>query len=214
MDYTQQDIEDNMGLVHFVVQRVFHKMRDGLIGYDDMLGDGTLGLIHALEKFDPSRGFKFSSYGYKCIWGYIMRGNRDFYQERWKTRRPKTGNPEGTPAYTFSIHGKHSKDGNGAHNLTWEDVISDEDVVVGFYKEGDTTAEMDSLNAEWLRRQMMEPLNPRQRAVLEVILYNNLRQLEAAKQFGVSRQAVHIQWKKILRKIQAVVTPEILEAIA
>ncbi len=207
MDYTQQDVEDNMGLVHFVAQSLSHKLQDNLIGYEDLVSDGTLGLIHALKRFDPDRGFKFSSYAYKCIWGCILKGNRDFYQERWKTRRPLIGNPEGTRAYTFSIHGKT---GGGLDGLTWEEVIGEKDVVVGFYKEEDPATKLDSLDPDRLRQRMMEPLSPRQRAILGVILDNDLSQVETAKQFGVSKQAIHIQWKRILEKLQGFITPEML----
>lgn len=38
-----------------------------------LIGEGNLGLIHALEKFDPARGHRFSTYATRWIRHYIER---------------------------------------------------------------------------------------------------------------------------------------------
>lgn len=54
----QKMIESNLRLVVSIAR---HYQNRGM-ALDDLIEEGNLGLIHALEKFDPERGFRFSTY--------------------------------------------------------------------------------------------------------------------------------------------------------
>lgn len=57
-DARQKMIEHNLRLVVNVAKRYLNRG----IPLLDLVEEGNLGLIHAIEKFDPSRGFRFSTY--------------------------------------------------------------------------------------------------------------------------------------------------------
>ena len=66
-------IEQNLGLVHHIVKRFLNR------GYDteDLFQIGVIGLIKAIDKFDPSFDVKFSTYAVPLIAGEIKRFLRD-----------------------------------------------------------------------------------------------------------------------------------------
>lgn len=64
---------DNMGLVHACCKRFAGKG----IEYDELFAAGSLGLAKAINNFDESRNFQFSTYAFPVIMGEIKRLFRD-----------------------------------------------------------------------------------------------------------------------------------------
>ena len=59
-------VSANLGLVHAVVKAQYASFRKTGLSYDEIVQEGSLGLIRAAELFDPSRGLRFSTYA--TIW--------------------------------------------------------------------------------------------------------------------------------------------------
>lgn len=66
-------IKDNIGLVHSIAKRFKGRGED----YDDLYQAGCVGLIKAVDNFDASKGFLFSTYAVPVIMGEIRRLFRD-----------------------------------------------------------------------------------------------------------------------------------------
>jgi RNA polymerase primary sigma factor len=76
----EEMIERNLGLVHSVAQRY----RGRGAPYDDLVQEGTIGLVRAVEKFDHRRGLKFSTY---AVW-WIRRSLTNAVNEERTIRIP------------------------------------------------------------------------------------------------------------------------------
>jgi len=76
-------IELNMPLVRFIAARFRHRAED----MDDILQVGTIGLIKAVDGYDPGRGVEFVTYAIPTIAGEIKRFFRD---TSWPVRVPRS----------------------------------------------------------------------------------------------------------------------------
>ena len=61
-------VVSNLGLVHSAAQAY----RGRGVPYDDLVQEGTLGLMQAVRRFDPARGVKFSTYAARWIRGALI----------------------------------------------------------------------------------------------------------------------------------------------
>ena len=60
-------VSANIGLVHAVVKKQYGRMTSsGITSFDELVQEGSLGLMRAAELFDPSKGLRFSTYA--TIW--------------------------------------------------------------------------------------------------------------------------------------------------
>ncbi len=72
-DTREEMISQNIGLVHSIANRFRGRGAD----YDDLFQSGCVGLIKAVDNFDASKGFAFSTYAVPVIMGEIKRIFRD-----------------------------------------------------------------------------------------------------------------------------------------
>lgn len=73
IDNRDKKITENIGLVHSIANRFRNRGAD----YDDLFQAGCVGLIKAVDNFDESKGFAFSTYAVPVIMGEIKRIFRD-----------------------------------------------------------------------------------------------------------------------------------------
>ena len=69
-------VAKNINLVHFVARKL-NISSNAYFSYEDIVQEGTIGLVKAVDNFNPDLGFAFSTYAAKFIQGYIMRFIRE-----------------------------------------------------------------------------------------------------------------------------------------
>jgi RNA polymerase sigma factor for flagellar operon FliA len=84
----EQIIKDFVPLVKFVAHRVASRLPSH-VELDDLIHSGILGLMDAVEKFDPERNIKFKTYAELRVKGAILDGLRDLDWVPRSLRRKK-----------------------------------------------------------------------------------------------------------------------------
>lgn len=67
-----------MPLVHSIASMVSGKGLPPSVDYNDLVSDGTVGLMKAWDNFDPNRGVKFETYASYRIRGEILDGLKNY----------------------------------------------------------------------------------------------------------------------------------------
>src|SRR3989338_6123252 len=71
-------LEAYLPLVHSIASMVSGKGLPPSIEYDDLVSDGTVGLMKAWENFDPKRGVKFETYASYRVRGEMLDGLKNY----------------------------------------------------------------------------------------------------------------------------------------
>lgn len=178
MRYTQQDVIDHLGLVHMIAQRMKPSCGNYLIDYDDLVSEGTLGLIKALDRFDPERGFQFSSFAFGYIRGTMLLGNRTLFKERWQARR------RGQEVHTVSIHSHTGSE-----------------MIPGTGDQGRGSRQVfENTHHSAILERIRKVLTPPQQQILHLLIEDNLTPTEAAEVLGISHQAVSLRYQGAIRR--------------
>jgi len=77
VDQQERDklIEAHIDLVHYIVGRVTVTLPES-VDREDLISAGIIGLIKAVDRFDPTRGVKFATYASTVIRGEVMESLR------------------------------------------------------------------------------------------------------------------------------------------
>ena len=156
-------IEHNLRLVVYIAK----KFDNTGVGVEDLISIGTIGLIKAINTFNPVKNIKLATYASRCIENEIRMQFR---------RNRKTGG-------TVSLQEALESDGDSA--LTLADVLQD-----SFCME-DTCETQDDIRR---MRQLLDGLPARERQII-LLRYGlsgqpPLTQLETAKLLDISRSYV------------------------
>lgn len=141
-DDERQLVVDNLGLVHYVVGRMT-SIRPDMV--DDRIQDGTLGLMRAVQLFDPGRGFTFSTYAIvairRAIGEAITADMGAGYREHWRNGT--------TDQHQAPMH----YDGFGPVGVRGSDTLSDVESFANTLPDDDPTTEEVTAATE-LQRQL------------------------------------------------------------
>lgn len=173
----QKLIEHNLRLVAHIAKKYYADENDR----DDLVSIGTVGLIKAVDSFDPTKGIRLSSYASRCIENEILM----FFRSAKKT------------AQDVSLNDPIDTDKAG-NTLTLLDTIATDDHI------------LEDIDLRMKVRQLYDAvktrLSPREREII-LLRYGltgqrPLVQREVAKKLNISRSYVSRLEKKALQKLR------------
>ncbi len=173
----QKLIEHNLRLVAHIVKKYYAAQND----QEDLISIGTIGLIKAIDTFDPGKGIRLSSYASRCIENEILM----YFRSGKKSAQDVSLNE---PIDT-------DKDGNA---LTILDTMAVDDTIL---------ESIDvKMKSEKLYRYLQSALTSREREVVcrryGLLGYLPQPQREVAKRLGISRSYISRIEKKALEKLR------------
>ena len=203
----QSMIEGNLRLVLSVVQR-FSQRGENM---DDLFQVGCIGLIKAIDNFDPAQPVRFSTYGVPMIIGEIRRYLRDNSAIRVSRSMRDT-------AYRVLQAREHLMAENQKEptveeiakvlDIPREEVVFAMDAIVDpvslyepiYDSGGDAICVMDQVSdtkntdERWTERialkDAMKLLDPRERRILSLRFYEGKTQMEVSAEVGISQAQV------------------------
>ena len=178
----------------FVVA-ISRKQRRGTVRLDDLIQEGNVGLMRAVEKFDPGAGTRFSTYAVWWIRAYVGK----YLKEARSTVRPQSGT---VAQPDMSLDSSVDEEGETTHlERIEDDGPGPEDIYL--QTEGD--------------RDVREALGKVRKRIGELgwdIVHNRLEQdqprtlEEIGKRWGVSRERVRQVELKTKQFLERYLTPE------
>lgn len=223
-----QLIVSHLNLVRFLASK-FKNRGEPL---DDLIQVGTIGLIKAIDRFDPSRGLEFTTYATPTIMGEIKRHFRD---KGWSVRVPRRlqelsakvnqANDELTNELQRSpsveeiakkvgasvdevLEAMESSSAYSAVPLEGGGSSDDDDapsVIDHYATEDEALAASDD---RIVLEDAIRDFSPREKQVIRMRFVDGLTQVEIADRLGISQVQVSRLLRRTLRRVQDKIDPE------
>jgi len=198
---------------------------------EDLVQVGLIGLVNAVDRFDPSRGTKFSTFATPTIVGEIRRHFRD---NAWSLKVPrrlqelnaaaskaseKLGQRLVRPPSVQDIANEIGATeeetlaalelGNAYETVSLDSKLSNEDdagqqTLAEFL--GETDSGIEDIETLSDLTQAMERLEPRERAIIYYRFFRDMPQTEVAKKLNISQMHVSRLQQKALKRLKEILS--------
>lgn len=205
-------IEENIGLVHSIAKRFTGRG----VEYEDLFQSGCIGLIKAVDHFDESKGFKFSTYAVPVIMGEIRRLFRDggaikvsrsLKEKSAKAQvlRERFAKKELREPTVSELSEMLGCDINETAQIL--NVINPMLSLNSFGEDGDENMdipvdEQDDMFERLSLSQVISTLSSREKQLIDCRYFKGQTQSATAKVLGVSQVQVSRKEKEILKKLR------------
>lgn len=201
-------VREHMPVAEHIARRFSHRGES----QEDLTQVATLGLINAVDRFDPERGVDFLSYAVPTIMGEVRRHFRD---TGWAVRMPRrlqelhlsvssaisSLSQELGRAPTPSELATHigiSKDdvykgleaGNAYRSASLDELLTDTDEIPLGDAIGERDAELAEVENREAIRPLLDELDERERKILLMRFFRSMTQTQIAEQIGISQMHV------------------------
>ncbi len=172
-------IEHNLRLVVYIAK----KFDNTCVGVEDLISIGTIGLIKAINTFNPEKNIKLATYASRCIENEILM----YLRRNNKTRME------------VSIDEPLNVDWDGNELLLSDILGTDEDVI---YRDIEDETEKSLL------KYAISRLSPREQKIVELryglknVDGNEMTQKEVADLLGISQSYISRLEKKIMKRLK------------
>ncbi|MDD6275507.1 MAG: sigma-70 family RNA polymerase sigma factor [Clostridia bacterium] len=207
-------IEENLGLVHACA----HKLTGRGVEYDDLFQAGCVGLIKAVDGFDPDRGFSFSTYAVPVILGEIKRIFRDGGTVKVSRSLKEKGRKLAAEREKFCKKYDREPTVTELAELTGMDaaqaaqaINASMSVLSLTYDNDDESTNIDipvdppdeSISTAVAVEEVMNDLDDRDKTLIKLRYYAGLTQTEVAKRLSMTQVQVSRREKSILKQMRA-----------
>ena len=232
MDAREKLVMSHLNLVRFLA----NKFKNRGEPIDDLMKVGYLGLLKAIDRFDPARGLEFTTYATPTIMGEIKRHFRD---KGWSVRVPRRLQElsakvnQATDELTTELQRSPTVEEIARYlDVTVDEVLeamesssayssvpleapgsSDSDdapSVLDRYASEDS--ELAFTDDRLVIEEALAGFSPREREVIELRFVKGMTQIEIAQKLGISQVQVSRLLRRTLKKIQDKIDPEGLMA--
>lgn len=228
MEAREQLVMSHLNLVRFLANK-FKNRGEPL---DDLVQVGYLGLLKAIDRFDPDRGLEFTTYATPTILGEIKRHFRD---KGWSVRIPrrlqelsaKVNQATDTLTTQFQrsptiqeiadyldasvdevLEAMESSSAYSSVPLEGTGSSENDDAPSVIDRYGSEDNELAFTDDRLVIEEALKGFSPREREVIELRFLKGMTQIEIAEQLGISQVQVSRLLRRTLKKIQDKIDPD------